>query len=613
VDTLRPTLPWFRFVNRLFIATRRVVRNDQVILAALAVIIGVTAAVGEIAFRAVLRGVQWLFYGSASQRLAGFAEALPWWHLLLAPAVGGLLLGLFLRYVMPGRQPQAVPHVMEACALRGGRMSLRTGLAAAFYSAASLGAGASAGREGPIVHLGASLASAVARRLKLSANLSRTLLGCGVAAAVAASFNAPIAGVFFALEVVVGHYALSAFTPIVIASVVGTVVSRLHYGDFPAFILPESYRIASYLEFPAFALLGLVCGAVAMVFMWAVITADTLVGRINPPLALRPALAGLLVGMMAIWFPDILGVGYETTDAALRENLTLELMLTLIVVKTVATAITLGGGFGGGVFSPSLFVGAMTGGAFGVIATGVFPEVSSGHGAYTLVGMGAVAGAVLGAPMSTILIVFEMTGDYEMAIALMVGVVLSTTLSQVVLGRSLFTWQLERRGVSLHGGREIGLLKQIRVADVMKDDYTAVGPDADLYEIGDKLADARWGELFVVDGDGCLVGVINMADMATAEQAPGEGDAPRTAADIARRDPPMLQADEELREAIGFIDRAGESHLPVVDTRERRFVVGFVHEHDVLLAYHRALLTARAEERGEPLPEPGRRLPWQRR
>jgi len=611
VNTRRPTLPWFRFVNRLFITTRRVVRNDQFILAALAVIIGVTAALGEIAFRGLLRGVQWLFYGSASQRLAGFAGELPWWHVVLAPTVGGLLLGLFLRYVMPGRTPQAVPHVMEACALKGGRMSLRSGLAAAFHNAASLGVGASAGREGPIVHLGATLASVVARKLKLSPNLSRTLLGCGVAAAVAASFNTPIAGVFFALEVVVGHYALSAFTPIVIASVAGTVVSRLHYGDFPAFILPRFYEIVSYLEFPAFALLGLVCGIVAMIFMWSVIFANTVVSRLKPPLVLQPALAGLVIGITAIWFPDILGVGYETTDAALRENLTLQTMLMLIVVKTAATAVSLGGGFGGGVFSPSLFVGAMTGGAFGVIATSLFPELSSGHGAYTLVGMGAVSGAVLGAPMSTILIVFEMTGDYEMAIALMLGVVLATTLSHVVLGRSLFTWQLERRGVSLSGGREIGLLKQIRVADVMKDDYTAVGPDADLYEIGDKLSDARWGELFVIDGDGCLVGVINMADLALTEQAPGE--APRTAADLARRDPPMVQVTDELREAIGLIDRAGESHLPVVDTRERRRVLGFVHEHDVLLAYHRALLTARAEERGEPLPDSARRPPWQRR
>lgn len=605
MDTLRPTLPWFRFANRLFIATRRIIRNDQFILAALAVIIGVAAGVGEIAFRALLRGVQWLFYGSAAQRLAGFAAELPWWQLVLAPTVGGLLLGLFLRYVLPDGRPQAVPHVMEACALKGGRMSLRTGLAAGFYNAASLGVGASAGREGPIVHLGACLGSAVARWLRLSPNLSRTLLGCGVAAAVAASFNTPIAGVFFALEVVVGHYALSAFTPIVIASVAGTVISRLHYGDFPAFILPRSYEIVSYLEFPAFALLGLVCGVVAMIFMWSVITADTVLNRINPPLTLRPALAGLAVGIMAIWFPDILGVGYETTDAALRENLTLQTMLMLIVVKTAATAISLGGRFGGGVFSPSLFVGAMTGGAFGIIATSMFPEASSGHGAYTLVGMGAVAGAVMGAPMSTILIVFEMTGDYAMAIALMLGVVMATSLTHVVTGRSLFTWQLERRGVNLRGGREIGLLKQIRVADVMKDDYTAIGPDADLYEIGDKLSDARWGELFVIDGDGRLIGVITMADMALAEQAPGEGDTPRTAGDIARLDPPMLQANDELREAIGFIDRAGESHLPVVDDREQRRVVGFVHEHDVLLAYHRALLTARAEERGDPVPEPG--------
>ena len=577
---------------------RRILRNDQLVLALLAVVIGAAASAGAIGFRLLLGGVQFLGFGFSSERVATLASGLPWWQILLVPCIGGLAVGLLLRYVMPGQAPLGVPDVMEASALRGARMSLGAGLTAACVSATSLGVGASTGREGPVVHLGATLGAWLARRLRLSETLSRTLLGCGVAAAVAASFNAPIAGVFFALEVVIGHYALSAFAPIVLASVTGTVVSRLHYGDFPAFILPQSYEIVSFLEFPAFALLGLVSALVALIFMRAVDASGTLAQRLDLPLVLRPAVGGLAVGAIAIVFPEVLGVGYETTDAALRAAIPLWLLLALVVAKTAATAISIGFGFGGGVFSPSLFLGAVSGGAFGVIATHVFPELSSGHGAYTLVGMGAVAGAVLGAPISTILIVFEMTSDYELTIAVMVAVVIASVVTDQSFGRSLFTWQLEKRGINLKGGREIGLLSRVRVSDVMKRDYAAVRPDATLEEMHDRLRTARYGELFVLDAEDRLVGVITVADLAHAPE-PAEGDEPPCAAKVARREPPMVLADDEVRRAMRLMDSAGESHLPVVEDRESRRVVGFLHEHDVVLAYHRALLQARAEERGD--------------
>ena len=259
----------------------------------------------------------------------------------------------------------------------------------ALASALSIGVGASVGREGPVVHLGASLGSWVAKRLHLGRVLARTLLGCGVAAAVAASFNAPIAGSFFALEVVVGHYALSAFAPIVIASVTGTLISRARYGDYPAFILPDDWIIASFWEFPGFALLGLVSAAAAIVFMWSIMFTEDTVERLPLPKWSRPAFAGLLVGLIALAFPEVLGVGYEATDKALSDLYPLWFLVALIVAKTAATAISLGGGFAGGVFSPSLYVGAMVGGAYGIIATQAFPELSSGHGAYTIIGMGA--------------------------------------------------------------------------------------------------------------------------------------------------------------------------------------------------------------------------------
>jgi CIC family chloride channel protein len=499
---------------------------------------------------------------------------------------------------MPGRRPQGVAHVIEANALRGGRMSLTDGIKAAVVSAVSIGSGASVGREGPVVHLGASLGSWASRRLHLGRTSSRTLLGCGVAAAVAASFNAPIAGTFFALEVVVGHYALTAFAPIVIAAVLGTMVSRMHYGNFPAFILPDAPSITSFWEFPAFAILGCVAAVVAIVFMRMTFLTEDLLDKTPVPRWARPALGGLAIGAIAIAFPQVLGVGYEATDAALSGRYLLPLLIALIVLKMAATAISLGCGFGGGVFSPSLFIGAMLGGAYGIIATEAFPHLSSGHGAYTIIGMGAVAGAVLGAPISTILMVFELTNDYAITIAVMIATSASSIITHQYQGQSYFTWQLDRRGLALKGGQDVGLLGAIKARDVMNLTYETVAPETPIATVRLRLQNAPWGELFVTDPDGILRGVITFSDMHEAAFDTSH-DAEWTARDVARSRPTVLAATDDLDAALRAHGASGEVNLPVVDNRENLRLIGVAREPEVALAYHRALDQARAEERGE--------------
>lgn len=402
-----------------------------------------------IGFRELIGFFQLVLYGSNSEaRFASMVAELRPWQLLLVTTLGGLLIGLFVHYVMPGRPNHGVADVMEACVLRGGRMDVKAGLGAALASAASIGVGASVGREGPAVHIGASISAWMAERLYFNRNRSLTLVGCGVA--VAASFNAPIAGVFFALEVVVGRYALKVFAPIVIASVAGTVVTRIYLGNIPAFMSVPDYFIVSFLEVPAFVLLGIACTAMATIFMYSIFVAENVVGKMPMPVWLRPALGGLIIGAIGLAYPHVLGVGYEATDQALKEALPLGFMIALIAAKTAATAIALGCGFAGGVFSPSLFLGAMTGGAFGIIAATVFPELSSSHGAYTIMGMAGVTAAVLGAPISTILIMFELTSNCELTIAVMIVVVIASMLTQQITRESFFTWQLERRGIDLN-------------------------------------------------------------------------------------------------------------------------------------------------------------------
>ncbi len=573
----------------------RFVHNRQLILILLSILAGSAAALGAIVFRELVTLCQVLTFGGSLEYLSGIVGDIPQWRIVLVPAAGGLLVGLFIHYVMPGGRSQGVADVMEAAALKSGKIGLRAGVGAAAASAASIGVGASVGREGPVVHLGAALSSVIATRLHLSRSQSVTLLACGVASAVAASFNAPIAGVFFAIEVVIGHYALSALAPIVIAAVIGTVISRLYFGDFPAFIVSEQ-AIVSFLEFPAFALLGACCAIAVFILMHSIDMASRTAARLPGPKWLRPGAAGLCVGLIALAFPEILGVGYEATDNALKNQYGLAMLIGLMAAKIAATAICLGGGFGGGIFSPSLFIGAMVGGAFGNIATDVFPNLSSGGSAYTLVGLGAVAGAVLGAPISTILIVFELTANYALTIAVMVAVVIASVIMQQSGGHSFFSWQLLRRGIDLESDREYDEVATTRVSHAMRRNHATVGPELGLGDVRERILSAPCGELYVVGGEGELLGSITLDDFRDGGLDQSIDDMVN-ASDIARPSVAVLAADDTLDHALNLMRVRGEEHLAVVDSHETRKLIGLVRKIDLVLIHNRALVKVRREER----------------
>ncbi|HEX6141141.1 MAG TPA: chloride channel protein [Geminicoccaceae bacterium] len=580
---------------RLAQAAQRVVRNDQLLLFALALIVGVAAGYGALAFRLLTALIQLVFFGHASEFVASHARVLPWWQVLGAPVLGGLLIGLFAATVMPGRRPQAVADVMEASALRQGRMSLNAGLGAAFMSAASIGCGASVGREGPIVHLGASLASAVARKLHLSPSFSRTLLGCGVAAAIGSAFNAPIAGVFFALEVVIGHYGLSAFSPVVISSVIGTMITRIHLGADAAFQLPPQV-ITSFWELPAFILLGLVAALVALALMRAVAVVQWVHDWLNVPPQIRPALAGLAVGLIALVLPEVLGVGYEATDRALRVGYELQFLIMLAIAKATATAICLGSGFGGGVFSPSLVLGALTGASFGIVAGSIFPDLGSSPSVYAILGMGAVAACVLGAPISTVIMIFELTTDYEVTFALMVAVAVASVTSYQIWPFSFFTWQLATRGIQL-GRRDQAVMRATKVQSVLRRQVVRVGLAATLDELK-ALFVQRHLPIFVIDGDDRLVGTIHFEDLADAAFDPERAGQVITARDLVHRIPLALTPEDDLETALRLAEMNDEEHMPVVDNGKDMRVIGEVRQADLVLAYNRALLQTREAERG---------------
>lgn len=520
----------------------------------IALAIGIAAGVAALAFRKGISALQTFLYGSDDLRLASVAGELPWWWVLSLPILGGLIVGLILDRFTPDGRVRAVADVIEGAALNAGRVERRAGLASAAASLITLSSGGSSGREGPVVHLAAVISTWVSNRINANGITGRDLLGCAVAAAVSASFNAPIAGAIFALEVVLRHFAVHAFAPIAIASVAGTVINRLEFGGVTEFMLPAEGGLAFYAELPAFLLLGLVSGLVAVALMKSVIFAEDVGNSVQKALGipryLRPMLAGAVLGAIAIPFPHIIGVGYETTSAALTGQIGLGAAVLYAVVKVVAVAVTMGGRMGGGMFSPALVVGALTGLAYGLIATSVLPEVSGAETIYALAGMGAVAAAVLGAPISTTLIVFELTGDWETGLAVMTAVSLSTALASRLVDRSFFLTQLERRGVHLAAGPQAYLADTIRLSAILRGmDHRRAAPQA------------------------------------LCREMIGEGT--------------MLGENQTLETALRTFEATGADFIPIIRKspgEDEPELLGAVFQTDALRAYAKALADTAAEE-----------------
>lgn len=514
----------------------------------LALLVGIAAGFAALFFRKSISWLQHTLYGADETTITSHAVTLPWWWILFLPILGGLIVGLILNRFTPDARVRSVADTIEGAALRNGRVEKRAGIASALASLITLSSGGSSGREGPVVHLAAVISAWVSTRIRADGVTGRELLGCAVAAAVSASFNAPIAGAIFALEVVLRHFAIHAFAPIAIASVAGTVINRLEYGGVTEFVLRTGGDVAFYEELPAFFLLGLVSGFVAVMLIKAVFWADDfgtyVQHKTGMPRWLRPTLAGALLGIIAIPFPHIIGVGYETTSGALKGTMLLHEAIVLAVVKTTAVAITLGGRMGGGIFSPSLVIGALTGLAFGVLATAAFPEISGSVVLYALAGMGAVSAAVLGAPISTTLIVFELTGDWQTGLAVMVAVSLSTALASRLVARSFFLTQLEQRNVHLADGPQRWLLSTLSVTQTMR-----------------PVHDEDEAQLWELHGRGL-----------------------------------WLTPTATLEFAMPVFERMEGTFLPVVEPGEEPKIIGVLHEIDALRAYTKVLSATVAEE-----------------
>jgi CIC family chloride channel protein len=558
----------------------RFAHSTQLYMVVVALIIGVLGGYGAIGFRVLIRAFQGVFW-QVSEYSHAYIQSLPWWWVVGAPAAGGLACGLIVHYFASEAKGHGVPEVMEAVALREGRIRPRVVVAKALASSLSIASGGSVGREGPIVQIGAALGSSIGQALGVGPGRMRTFTGCGAAAGIAATFNAPIAGALFAVEVVLGDFGVAYFSPIVLASVAATVVSRSYLGNFPMFELP-GYTTTTPWELVAYATLGVLAALVAIAFIETLNFAEDRFEELPMALPMQTMLGGALVGLIALAYPGVLGVGHESVNAALHGNAAWTLLAPLLVAKLLAVSITLGSGGSGGIFAPSLFLGATLGALVGIGADVLFPGQTAPPGAYALVGMGAVVGATTHAPITAILIIFELTNEYAIILPLMTSCITATLLSQRLHPESIYTIKLLRRGVNLRAGQDINVLRSVRVRDIMHEEPATVPASMPLADLLRAMARSQQHCFYVVDNDGRLDGVVSMNELQSLMPDAETLADLVLAADVASHTWPTVGPRDTLDAVLREFDGDYRPEIPVV---EDGCLLGTVRTEELLVRY----------------------------
>ena len=561
--------------------------------ASLGVLVGLGAGAGAVAFRYLILWFTELFSGHRDPSALGRAANphVPWLGIafvVLAPAIGGLLYGPLIARFAPEARGHGVPEVMLAVAERGGRISPKVAIVKSLASAICIGSGGSVGREGPIVQIGSALGSTVGQLVRVPPARLRLLVACGAAGGISATFNAPIAGVMFALELILRSLEAELFAVVVLASVAADVVGRAAFGNHP-FLPLGGFHLVSLAEYPLYVGLGVFAALVGVTFIHFLYAIEDLCDRLWPwPDAVRPAVGGLLVGGLLLALPEMYGVGYPVLQRAISGRYVIGFLLLLLVGKMLATSLTIGIGGSGGIFAPSLFLGAMLGGAYGQVLNQLLPHQTAPAGAYALVGMAAVFAAAARAPITAVLIVFELTGDYRIILPLMCATVVATTLSSILSRETIYSLKLTRRGIDILQKRQPTLLQVLTVADAARPMPEGLGCDLPLEQIADRFAATAEKSLPIFDDAGRLQGVVRLGDVtdALASAVPNA-----TASDLVTQHG-TLRADGSLEEALERLAASGGA-LPVeIDGRHGDY--RWISELDALDAYTTA---ARARER----------------
>ncbi|HEY3685982.1 MAG TPA: chloride channel protein [Streptosporangiaceae bacterium] len=554
----------------------------------LALTIGAGAGLGAIVFRWLIQTFTEIFSGHADYSAAGHAAnphvpGLGMWFVLAVPVVGGLLYGPLVDRFAREARGHGVPEVMLAVAQRGGRIAPQVALVKSLASALCIGAGGSVGREGPIVQIGAALGSTLGRAVRLTEGRLRVLVACGAAGGIAATFNAPLAGVFFAMELILRDFTAESFGAVVLSSVTASVVGRAAFGD-AAFLHLPAFHVHNPAELLLYAALGLVAGAVGVgftrVLYWIEDACDW---AWRGPEWLRPAVGGVLLGGLLLALPQMYGVGYPVLENAIDGRYVIGFLLLLLAGKVIATSLTIGIGGSGGVFAPSLFMGAMLGTAFGLVLHHIDPGLAPDPGAYGLVGMGAVFAGAARAPITAVVIMFELTGEYSIILPLMLAIVLATLVSRVLSRDTIYTLKLRRRGVDLDAPEPGGPLAGRTVRTVMEAVPDPLPDTTPVAAAARTLALTGHGALPVIDAAGAYRGIVTAR--AVAEVLNDDEHPPATISALTEL-PAHVTADTPLPDTLHRLIDAPGTGLPVLDATGTA-LTGWITHQAVLTAIHR--------------------------
>jgi len=578
--------------------------SSEILFIGTALIVGIGTGLGAVAFRYLIQGVEWIGYDWFPAITTGWGKA----YVLIVPAIGGLIVGPLIYFFAREAKGHGVPEVMEAVALRGGRIRPIVAVVKSLASAISIGSGGSVGREGPIVQIGSALGSSLGQKLGLSDDRIRNLVACGAAGGIAATFNAPIAGVVFALEIILGEFSVKYFSSVVVSAVTASVIGRAVFGDIPAFYIPVNYGINSLWEFAFYPILGLAAAVVGAVFVRSLYWSEDVFEKWKSvPEWVQPAIGGILLGVVALSYPVLTGitwdrmpqvynVGYDIIESALANQLALGTVLVFLVLKMIVTSLTLGSGGSGGIFAPALFMGAMFGTAFELVVNMLFPGVAAPPGAYALVGMAALFAATAHAPLTAVLILFELTGDYKIMLPLMFTVVIATLFAQKLLkGESIYTLKLTRRGVHLQRGRDVDVLQGVLVSEVMTRDIHTITKDVNLKGLSRVFNKTRHHGIAILDSQGKLWGMVTISDLEYAIHN-GKALSTTTVAEIGTpyEKLSMIYPDESIGDALNKMSQRGFGRLPVISRDDSGHLLGLVQRRDIVESYQLAR-TKRAE------------------
>lgn len=555
--------------------------SDAVYFLVFSVLVGSGGGFGAVFFRWLILQFKILFF-TKGENLLGFMGH---YYIILIPATGGLIIGPMIYFLAREAKGHGVPEVINALLTNNGRIRPRVTIVKTLASSICIGSGGSAGREGPIIQIGSALGSSLGQLFNLTEDKTKTLVACGAAAGIAATFNAPLGGIFFALEVILREYGLKNFSSVVLSSVTATVISRSFLGDNPTFHTP-SFHLYSLLDIPYYLVFSLFTATAAWLFIKTLYKSEDIFNSIKIPEYLKPALGGLTIGIIGLWFPQVFGVGYEVIESAIYGGIGLGVLITLIFLKIIATSITLGSGGSGGIFAPSLFTGALMGEAFGRIVTLIFPATVIPPGAFALVGMAAVFAGAAHAPISAILLLFEMTGNYQILPPLMVTCVISVIFVRRVSKASIYTLKLLRRGIDVDKFIEIDLMDNITVSEAMIKDVISVRGNDSVRNVGLKIKNTSHRGFPVLSEEGKLLGMVTREDVNNALR---RGDADQDVSKIMTTTLIVCFPNESLKTALHKMAKGNIGRIPVVENGNREHLIGIITRKSLITGYNYAL------------------------